>query len=215
MAETRHLLEQARAGSHQAFEELVLAYQDRVYGLCYRLTGNHDDAEDLAQEVFVRAYRGLRSFRAEADFGTYLHRIAVNLFLNHRRKANHNTLSLDDPVSVPDGELPRQVADGNHLHPEEEAEKREFIRLVRRALNSLSREHRAVLVLREMEEMSYEEIAAVLGVAPGTVKSRLNRARAALQKALIKMAREAGLELLPGEGKVDVLPRGKEVNLGE
>ncbi|MGO0123382.1 RNA polymerase sigma factor [Desulfothermobacter acidiphilus] len=215
MADIDQLLERARQGNEEAFGALVLRYQDRIYGLCYRLTGNQEDAEDLAQEVFVRAYRSLRKFRAEADFGTYLHRIAVNLFLNQRRKNHCQFLSLDNPVSTPDGELSWQVADNNQNHPQDELERQELALLVRRALNSISREHRAVLVLREMEEMSYEEMAAVLKLAPGTVKSRLNRARAALQKALLKLSREVGLELLPGEGKVNALPRGEKLDLGK
>ncbi|MEW6770935.1 MAG: sigma-70 family RNA polymerase sigma factor [Bacillota bacterium] len=187
------LVTQAQSGDMQAFEQLVLLYQDRLYGLCHRLAGNHADAQDLAQEAFVRAYRALGKFRQEADFGTYLHRIAVNLWLSYRKR-NHNEFSLDDPVLTTEGELPRQVADNNQ-HPEQVLENAEFQLLVREALAVLPKEHRAVLVLREMESLSYEEIAATLGVAPGTVKSRLNRARNALKKALHRTAAKKGFEL--------------------
>lgn len=195
MVDVKTLVAQAQQGDVQAFEKLVLAYQDRLYGLCYRLAGNHADAQDLAQETFVRAYRALDRFRQEADFGTYLHRIAVNLWLNHRKRSQA-VLSLDDPVPTGEGELSRQVADNNR-QPEQVVEDGELKDLVWQALGTLGREHRAVLVLREMETLSYEEIAAALGVAPGTVKSRLSRARNALKKALYHLAKQRGLEL-PG-----------------
>lgn len=195
MVDVKTLVAQAQQGDVQAFERLVLAYQDRLYGLCYRLAGNHADAQDLAQETFVRAYRALDRFRQEADFGTYLHRIAVNLWLNHRKR-NQAVLSLDDPVLTGEGELPRQVADNNR-QPEQAIEDGELKDLIWQAIGTLGREHRAVLVLREMETLSYEEIAAALGVAPGTVKSRLSRARNALKKALYHLAKQRGLEL-PG-----------------
>lgn len=195
MVDVKILVTKAQNGDTQAFEELVMIYQDRLYGLCYRLSGNHADAQDLAQETFVRAYRALRKFRQEADFGTYLHRIAINLWLSYRKR-NHSELSLDDPVMAGEGELPRQVA-GNERHPEQVLEETEYRTLIKEGLAVLAREHRAVLVLREMEDLSYEEIAATLGVAPGTVKSRLSRAREALKKAVCKLAKQKGLEL-PG-----------------
>jgi RNA polymerase sigma-70 factor (ECF subfamily) len=191
--DVKALVTQAQNGNVQAFEQLVFLYQDRLYGLCHRLAGNHTDAQDLAQEAFVRAYRALGKFRQEADFGTYLHRIAVNLWLSYRKR-NHNEFSLDDPVLTTEGELLRQVADNNQ-QPEQVLENAEFQLLVHEALAALPKEHRAVLVLREMESLSYEEIAATLGVAPGTVKSRLNRARNALKKTLRRMAAKKGFEL--------------------
>jgi len=186
---------EAQKGNVQAFERLVLTYQDRVYGLCYRLAGNHADAQDLAQETFVRAYQALRKFRQEADFGTYLHRIAVNLWLNQQKK-NHASLSLDDLVLTEEGTLPRQVA-GDDPPPDQAVEDGELKTLVWQAFRTLGPEHQAVLVLREMETLSYEEIAGRLGVAPGTVKSRLSRARDALKKALCHLAKQKGFEL-PG-----------------
>ncbi|MEW6172613.1 MAG: sigma-70 family RNA polymerase sigma factor [Bacillota bacterium] len=195
MADVNVLVAKAQNGDGEAFEQLVLIYQDRIYGLCYRMSGNHADAQDLAQEAFVRAYRALGKFRREADFGTYLHRIAVNLCISFRQR-NHNELSLDDPVATEEGHLPRQVADRGR-QPEEMLEEAEFGNLVREALSVLAREHQAVLVLREMEALSYEEIAASLGVAPGTVKSRLSRAREALKKSVSQLARKKGLDL-PG-----------------
>ncbi|WP_338824248.1 ECF RNA polymerase sigma factor SigW [Moorella humiferrea] len=177
-----------------SFEELVLTYQDKVYNLSYQLTGNHTDAQDLAQEVFVRAYLALGKFRYEADPGTWLHRITVNLFLNLRRKiTRHPTVSLDAPLDTGEGEVTREVAaaDGD---PQERLVELEMQGLVRRALRQLPAEYQAVLVLRELQGYSYDEIASLLGCPPGTVKSRLNRARQAMREIVIKMAEERPVE---------------------
>ncbi|GEA14300.1 RNA polymerase sigma factor [Moorella sp. E308F] len=173
-----------------SFEELVLTYQDRVYNLSYQLTGNHTDAQDLAQEVFVRAYMGLDKFRYEADPGTWLHRITVNLFLNLRRKiARHPAVSLDAPLDTGEGEVTREVAAAGG-DPQELVEDMELRGFVRSALRQLPAEYQAVLVLRELQGYSYEEIASLLGCPPGTVKSRLNRARQAMREKVTQMAEE-------------------------
>ena len=173
-----------------SFEELVLTYQDKVYNLSYHLTGNHTDAQDLAQEVFVRAYLGLDKFRYEADPGTWLHRITVNLFLNLRRKTSrHPAVSLDAPLDTGEGEVTREVAAAGG-DPQEMVEELELKGFVRRALRQLPAEYQAVLVLRELQGYSYEEIATILGCPPGTVKSRLNRARQAMKEKIMQMAEE-------------------------
>lgn len=184
--QTGWLVRRAQSGDTRAVEELVELYQDRVFNLCYYLTGNPSDAQDLAQEVFVKAYVNLKKFRHEADLGTWLHRIAVNLWLNIKRsRKNTPVFSLDDPVQTDEGELTRTVAavdpEGD---PEETLEGREIQEEVRQALLKLPEEYRMVLVLREMEEYSYEEIATVLGCSLGTVKSRLSRARQSLKEKL-------------------------------
>lgn len=167
-----------------AFEELVVLYQDKIFSQCYRLTGSYSDAQDLAQEVFIRAYKGMKSFRNEADLGTWLHRIAVNQFLNSRRRGQDAVpISLDEPVSTDEGEMLRQVAAAGE-DPLEIMERQEMREMVKAGLNRLPPEFRAVLVLREFEGYSYEEIADLLGCSLGTVKSRLNRARQALRRLL-------------------------------
>lgn len=183
----RLLVKNSQNGDAGAFEELVILYQDRVYGLSYRLTGNAHDAQDLAQETFVKAYLGLKGFRSQADFGTWLHRITVNLWINARRR-ERPTVSLDAPVATQDGgEVQRSVAATSEVDPAALAERAEYRTAVRAALDELSREHRAVLVLREMQGYNYEEIAQVLECSLGTVKSRLNRARKALRDKLTEM----------------------------
>ncbi|MDI6711418.1 MAG: sigma-70 family RNA polymerase sigma factor [Thermoanaerobacterales bacterium] len=186
MDRVRLLVQKSQDGDTGAFEELVTLYQDRVYALSYRLTGNGADAQDLAQETFVKAYTGLKGFRNQADFGTWLHRITVNLWINARRR-ERPSVSLDAPVQTADGEVQRVVAATAEEDPAELAERAEFRQAVQAALRDLSREHRAVLVLREMQGYNYDEIARVMDCSLGTVKSRLNRARQALKDKLAHM----------------------------
>jgi RNA polymerase sigma-70 factor (ECF subfamily) len=197
--ETRLLVKRAQKNDLSAFEELVVLYQNKVYTLCVRLAGNHADAQDIAQEAFINAYRALGSFRNEADFGTWLHRITVNAWLNFKRKeSGRQPVSLDETRFDESGSaMQREVAaqDGDPL---QELEEKEFRGLVRTALNGLTEEHRAVLVLREIEGYSYEEVAQMLGCSLGTVKSRLNRAREVMRRRMIALARETG-ESLPAE----------------
>lgn len=184
MIDSRLLIRQAQTGDIRAFEELVAIYQDKIVTMSYYLTGNQADAQDLAQEVFVQAYTKLRSFRQEANLGTWLHRIAINMWSNmQRRQKFSNLLSLDDPVQTGEGEFTRSVvADDPAGDPEEALEDKELQESVRQALRSLSEEYRIVLVLREIEGYSYEEIAKITGCSLGTVKSRMSRARQALKE---------------------------------
>lgn len=198
MDNTRILVKKAQNNDLSAFEELVRLFQNRIYTLCVRLAGNHADAQDLAQEAFIRAYRALGSFRNEADFGTWLHRITVNVWLNFRRKnsVQQTVIYLDEPYTDGDGgEIRREVEAGDG-DPLQLLEQDEFRGLIRAALDSLSDEHRAVLVLREIEGYSYEEVSHMLGCSLGTVKSRLSRAREVMRRTMTVMAREAG-EILP------------------
>lgn len=196
------LVKKAKENDLSAFEELVRIHQNRVYALCLQLSGNRDDAQDLAQEAFIRAYRALGSFRNEADFGTWLHRIAVNVCLNSRRKnGGRQTVSLDEPYQGEDGSEIRHEVAGEAGDPLRALEEKEFRGLVRTALKSLSGEQRAVLVLREIEGYSYEEVSRMLGCSLGTVKSRLSRAREVMRRRMTELAREAGEDLPAGEGR--------------
>jgi RNA polymerase sigma-70 factor (ECF subfamily) len=196
--DVKKLVRLAQRGDTAAFGQLVRQYQDKIYALCVRLSGNQADAEDLAQEAFVKAFYALRGFRNEADFGTWMHRITVNLWINARRREKP-TVSLDEPVRTDEGEVQRELAAASE-EPQEVLEQKALQHLLQRALAELSRKHRAVLVLREMQGYSYEEIARVLNCSQGTVKSRLNRARAALKEKVRALAGEAGVAL-PGERK--------------
>lgn len=165
-------------------EELVRRYGPIVYNLALRLTGNRAEAEDLAQDSLLKAVRGWQKFRGDADPGTWLYRITVNAWKNRLRAARWRVarfLSLDggpDPDSEP---IERASSD---LTPESEAENRERRARVEAALGTLTPEERAVLVLRELDGCSYQQIADSLGLPLGTVKSRLARARLLLAEAL-------------------------------
>lgn len=203
MDETTGLLvKRAKNKDLSAFEELVRIHQNRVYALCLQLSGNRDDAQDLAQEAFIRAYRALGSFRNEADFGTWLHRITVNVCLNFRRKnGSRQVLYLDEPYRDADGSEVKHEVASEGGDPLRALEEKEFRELVRAALGGLSGEHRTVLVLREIYGYSYEEVSRMLGCSLGTVKSRLSRAREAMRRRVAQLAREAGEELPEGRGR--------------
>lgn len=172
---TAALLVRARAGDKEAFGELVRTYQGRVFAVAYGILGNTADAQDVAQEAFFRAYRALGSLRADAAFSRWLLRITTNLSINYKKKgASCTAVPLDnaaEPVSRAET-------------PEEYAQRRETLGRLAAALAELTAEHRAVLALREIEGLSYEEIAMTLAVPLGTVKSRLNHARLKLRRAL-------------------------------
>lgn len=178
------LIGQAQSGDSGAFEQLVFMYQDQVYSNCMRLTGNYSDAEDLAQEVFVKAYTGIKSFRQEADFGTWLHRIAVNLWINICRKEKKVvTFSIDNKIATDDGDMEREIEDDG-VSLQEQIEQQDLGRQIQKSLKMLNEEFRIVLVLRYLEEYSYQEISDTIGVPLGTVKSRISRAAKQLQQIL-------------------------------
>lgn len=179
MIDERELIAAAQRGSERAFEQLVRANEKKVYTLCLRMCGNPADAEEAAQEAFLAAWRGLPSFRGESAFSTWLHRLAGNACIDllRRNRRARGELSLDD-------ELAAEPVD-EHASPQRELERREQREAVQRGLAALHDEHRTVLVLREVEQLSYAEIAEVTGLEAGTVKSRISRARAQLRKYLL------------------------------
>lgn len=178
------LIEKSKNGDLDAFEQLVRRYEGKVYTIAYRFMGNHADALDLAQETFLRLYQALPGFRGESSFMTWLYRIAANACRDEiRRQQKHGFLSLDG-VNSAGGEAAAvgccsagQSLGAAIISPEEAVERRELNEAIQECLNSLSPEHRMVLVMREIQGMSYEEIAGVMNCSLGTVKSRLNRAR--------------------------------------
>ncbi|MCL2752457.1 MAG: RNA polymerase sigma factor [Firmicutes bacterium] len=161
------------------FESIVKTHQKRVYNTCLRLCGNPDDAFDLSQETFLKAWRGLENFRGESELSTWLFRLTVNVCNDFLRKKARRGIV----VSLDDTELPLPDA---RYEPSAALERRELSRTLKEALEKLSPEHRQVITLRETAELSYGEIAALLGIEEGTVKSRLARARMALREMLIK-----------------------------
>lgn len=191
------LINRARAGDGEAFGALVEQYRDNVYRLAYRMCGNAHDADEAAQEAFVAAWRALPNFRGEAKFSTWLYRLTTNAAIDlMRREKRHRTASEED---VP------ELADETDS-PQQQVERTEQRETVQKALSSLSEEYREVLLLRYMQELDYTEIAAALSLPAGTVKSRLNRAKAALKKALIQSG-----NFFPGEAVIHTETNGKEV----
>ncbi|TYO96578.1 sigma-70 family RNA polymerase sigma factor [Desulfallas thermosapovorans] len=192
------LVDKSKKGHTEAFEQLVKMYQNKVYALCYQLTNSQSDAQDLAQEAFVKAYRSLSGFRNEADFGTWIHRITVNLWINTKRRRRPE-LSLDATITTDNGEVSFDVPSDDES-PEDIIERKEFSSLVQRTMNGLSEEHRTVLILREMHGYNYDEIAQIMNCSLGTVKSRINRARQNLKKMILKEAWARDIQL-PGKKK--------------
>lgn len=180
----QELVERAKKGEEAAFEVLVTDNEKRIYNLCRRLTGNPEDAAELTQEAFLNAWRGLGRFQGESSFSTWLYRLATNACIDflRREKRRQNlsmTVSLDDEEEARQVELPDE-----RYTPEAELERAETRRAVAAGLEKLTPEHRQVLVMREINGLSYAEIGSVLGLEEGTVKSRIARARNALRKVL-------------------------------
>lgn len=171
-----------------AFEALVARYGRQVHNMAYRMAGNDADAKDLAQEAFIRVFRALRSIDPAANLDSWLYRIVTNLFIDMlRRRPRVRVESLDAPVATAKGgEVTREVAD-DRANPEADVLDRQMDAEVQQALVGLQLDLRAVVVLSDIEGYSYEEIAEMLRIPVGTVKSRLHRARKALQVTLAHM----------------------------
>jgi RNA polymerase sigma-70 factor (ECF subfamily) len=178
------LIQQARRGDLEATSELIDRYQKHVYNLAYRLCGNYDDANDISQEAFIRVFHSLHNFRGESNFSTWLYRIVTNVFLDERKKQRvRSHTPLEEYIELEDSTVARQIEDPAP-GPEEAVTARERSDLISTAVLSLPEDHRVMIVLYHFQERSYEEIAAIMSLPIGTVKSRLNRARIALRNKL-------------------------------
>ena len=171
------LIERFKRGDQSSFEYIVQTYQDRIYNLCRYLLGHPQDAEDAAQDVFVKAYRKLKDFRPESSLYTWLYRIGVNTCLDHKKKSR--------PEPLKDESLAEDLPSAEPS-PERSYQSQEIGRAINSALEQLSKNSRAVIVLKEIEGLSYEEIAEVLHISIGTVKSRISRTREELRRLLRK-----------------------------
>jgi RNA polymerase sigma-70 factor (ECF subfamily) len=159
------------------FEEIVREYQDRIYNLCRYMVGDPQDAQDAAQDAFLKAYRGMKSFKPEASLYTWLYRIAVNTCLDYKRKTSRTPLT---------NECIPEDRPSDDPSPETDCETKEIGEAVQSALQKLPKKLRPAIVLREIDGLSYEEIAEVLNTSVGTVKSRISRAREELRRILLK-----------------------------
>jgi len=180
------LVERTLAGDLGAFDGLVGMYEKRVYNLALRLTRTTSDAEDATQEAFLRAFRGLKSFRHGSSFFTWLYRIAANCAIT-RVRSRARRARVESALVSPEEDGNPDPPDPKAETPPEAVARAERVRLVRAAIGSLSPESRTVVVLRDMEGLAYEEIAGVLNESLSAVKSRLHRAREALAARLRKV----------------------------
>lgn len=192
------LARRAAAGDPGAFDALVVLYTDRVFAVAFRMLGDRAEAEDLAQEVFVTLYRALESFRGESKLSTWIYRITRNRCLNRlkflKRRHVGQLADIDDPALAGACADPETIGAGRK-DPRKKLHDDELSALLERLLLKLPEEQRALVVLRDLEDLSYEEIVDITGLPLGTVKSRLHRARAALAKLLEPHADQ--LELSP------------------
>jgi RNA polymerase sigma factor (sigma-70 family) len=182
------LIRRCIAGDAAAWEEIVQRYHRRIYNICYRFAGSGDDAQDLTQEVFIKMYRTLNTYDVgRAAFMTWVTTVTRNLLVDHFRKTKHDRMtdSLDVPVSEHEDAMPlRDKIEDSSLPPDARVQSRETRESVHHALQKLSPELREAVILRDLQDMDYREIATVLKVPEGTVKSRINRGRAELARLL-------------------------------
>lgn len=189
----RAVIEQVLAGDNDAFGILVERYQTKIYNLALRMCGNEDDAFDLAQESFLRAWRNLGSFQFESAFSTWLFRLCSNICLDFlRAKKRRAAVSLT--MTDDEGEENQLEIPDPGKTPEEAVFAAEDRELLTRALNELPADQREILTLRAIDDLSYSEIARILNLQEGTVKSRLSRARTALRKKLLQIGNKMKTE---------------------
>ena len=196
MKDQENIIARARRGDADAFEQLVAAYRDQVFRLALRMCGSEADADEVAQEAFLSAWKGLPNFRGDSQFSTWLYQLTSHAAIDLMRREKRQIAAEDiTGVSAPD------PAPG----PQQQAERSEQRQAVRDAIMQLTPEYRQIVVLRFLEELSYEEIGAMLALPSGTVKSRLNRARAQLKEILSRSG-----NLFGAESVIHTETKGKE-----
>ncbi len=180
------LIERAKSGDNKAFELLMEEHFKKIYNIAFRIAGNADDASDMTQEVMLKLFRNIGTFNGNSKFSTWVYRVATNTCLDELKKIRRRSAySIDNTTDTGDGEILYEVEDTSPT-PDIIAEKKELSGIVAKAIKALSDDHRAVIVLRDIQGFSYEETAKILGCSEGTVKSRISRARAQLKKILEK-----------------------------
>lgn len=186
------LVEQAKAGDQQAFSALVSRYQRKIYRLAKNITRNDEDAEDVLQEAFLKAYEHLDKFEGHSKFYTWIVRIAVNeALMKLRKRRGDREVSLDEPLGIGEEEVKREIAVWED-NPEQRYSREEMQDILNEAVDGLKEDFRTVFVLRDIEELSTEETAEVLKISIPAVKSRLLRARLALREKLTRKFKRKG-----------------------
>ncbi len=184
----RLLVDRFKSGDEAAFNEMVSRYWDRIYGMVHQLLRNQQDAEEVTQDAFIRAHRGLVNFRGDAAFSTWLYQIATNLARNRYwywwRRKRDKTVSFDQPVSDDNSTPLSEVFATEAATPGDITVTQELVDHIAVGMEKISSKHREILILRNVKNMAYEEIAEVLGISVGTVKSRIARARESLRDVI-------------------------------
>lgn len=175
----------AKSGDQDAFEQLVRDNEKRIYNLVLRMTGNPEDALDLSQETFLKAWKSLSSFKGDSAFSTWVYRLASNTCLDFLRRKKRQQETIGSALSLDDEDAPPPPSDES-VQPEVQLERTERSLALKKALASLPDHHRQILILRELSGLSYQEISDTLDLDIGTVKSRLTRARLSLRKILLE-----------------------------
>lgn len=190
------LVAQAKAGNSNAFGELVNRYERKIYRLAKNITRNDEDAEDVLQDAFLKAYSHLDNFKGDSKFYTWIVRIAVNeALMRLRKRKTDRSVPLDEPMDLGDETVTREIAVWED-NPEQRYSKEEWRQILDEAVDSLKPDFRTVFVLRDIEELSTEETAEALGISVPAVKSRLLRARLALREKLTRQFKRKGEDLL-------------------
>jgi len=190
------LVAQAKAGNQNAFAELVNRYERKIYRLAKNITRNDEDAEDVLQDAFLKAYTHLDNFKGDSKFYTWIVRIAVNeALMRLRKRKTDRSVPLDEPVELGEETVQREIAVWED-NPEQQYSQEEWRRILDEAVDSLKPDFRTVFVLRDIEELSTEETAETLGISVPAVKSRLLRARLALRETLTRQFKRKGENLL-------------------
>lgn len=188
VAMDRVLVDRFKNGDAAAFDEMVSRYWDRIYSMVNQLLRNSQDAEEVTQDAFIRAHRGLANFRGESAFSTWLFQIATNLARNRYwywwRRKKDKSVSLDAPVRSDSETTLGDVIAAEVETPDDITVSREFVSRIASGMERLGAKHREILILRNVKNQSYEEIAGILGISVGTVKSRIARARESLRAKL-------------------------------
>ena len=188
-ARERRLIRRLQERDETAFRELVETYRDRVFNMTFRMLGNREEAEDVSQEVFITVFKSIDSFRGDAKFSTWLYRVTAN---HCKNRIKYLARRHDRSKSEFDERIDRQAAAGvttaptEIRRPDQQVEGAETAVMIQKLIAELDEDHRVLIVLRDIEELSYEEICQITELPEGTVKSRLHRARQALRKKIIK-----------------------------
>ena len=197
----RELIRKAKQGDMLAFEELILKHEKIVYNVALRMMNHSEDAKDISQEVFLKAYLSVANFDERSIFSTWLYRITHNTCIDEMRKRKgKQSYSLEEELENEEGSMQRQIADEGDT-PEESLLRQEQKSEILQALDTLSEEHKAAIILRDVKGLSYEEIAEILELSLGTVKSRISRARNQLKIEILKIREQNRKSVRHKEGK--------------